>query len=376
MSALEKATLLVDGAAAFEEILRCIEQARRSILINMFIWRGDCIGTRIARAVLQAAERGVQVEISVDRVGMILERCEESGCSFFHTDPGIGEQIKIRTLEIWYPKNRSRAETVCTCRELADRLLSHPNITVDKDRQKNDHSKYYIIDGEILIFGGVNIEDKEGGSDCVGRVYQDYMLKLEGEEHVRAFLDKLERNQNTAAAYCFRMNNKTVSPAVFEMQDRFLAIINEAQQELVIVMAYFAPVPEICRAIVRAWERGVHIRILIPENPNFQNHSNRRTMRLLMKRSRDGIQVMFSQKMIHTKLIYNEKTVMFGSCNITNRAFTTLGELDVELKNEDIPVIRHLKASVAENFALAQPVKEYSGIRYSPLAAWIEGCCN
>ena len=32
--------------------------------------------------------------------------------------------------------------------------------------------------------------------DCAGRVYQDYMLKMEGREHVRAFFDKLEQNRS------------------------------------------------------------------------------------------------------------------------------------------------------------------------------------
>ena len=59
-------TLLVDGKEAFPEILRCIGDAQESIYINMFIWRDDRIGNDIAQAVLEAAQRGVQVEISAD----------------------------------------------------------------------------------------------------------------------------------------------------------------------------------------------------------------------------------------------------------------------------------------------------------------------
>lgn len=376
MNTIQQSTLLVDGKAAFEEILRCIDGAQHSILINMFIWRADQIGERLARAVLRAAERGVRVKISVDRVGMVLERCEESERSFFHTHPDLLERFKIKLLQVSYPKNRGESLPEGACADLREQLLAHPNIVVERDRQKNDHSKYYIVDEQILIFGGINIEDKEYDKDCAGRVYQDYMLKLEGAAHVRAFLDKLERKQDTAEGYCFRMNNKTVTPAVFEMRDSFLSVINGAERELVIVMAYFAPVPEILRAIVRAWERGVRIRIMIPKHANFQNDSNRRTMRILMKRCRNDIQVLLSPKMVHTKLICNEHTVMLGSCNITNRAFRQLGELDIELKNEDTPLIAQLKESVAENFDLAQPVQDHTQIRYAPLAAWIEGCLN
>ena len=75
MNTMYNSTLLVDGTAAFDEILRCIDAADRSIIINMFIWRNDPIGNRLAKAILRAAQRGVRVTISVDRVGMILECC-------------------------------------------------------------------------------------------------------------------------------------------------------------------------------------------------------------------------------------------------------------------------------------------------------------
>ena len=376
MNTIQNSTILVDGTAAFDEILRCIENAKRSIFINMFIWRNDAIGNQIARAVLNAAERGVQVTISADRVGMILEMCEENEQSFFHANPSLVEMLKIGALRLVYPLNRAKNKTVYDCSALLAQLRAHPNITLYIDRQKNDHSKYYVFDDRVLIFGGINIEDKERGRDCAGRVYQDYMLKLDGEAHVRAFLDKLERNLNTSDAYYFRMNNKTITPASFEMYESVLAMINEAQQELVIVMAYFASVPEIVQAIVSAWERGVTIKILIPGRANFQNNSNRKTMRMLMKRCHNGIQVRLSPKMIHTKLIYNENSVMFGSCNITTRAFTQLGELNIEMKHEDTPLIQQLKESVEENWVLAQPVTDIRQLSYSPMIALIESHFN
>ena len=71
-------TLLVNGKAAFPEIIRCIKNAKTSVEINMFIWRDDKIGNQMAEAVLNAADGGVKVYISVDRYGVVLEKCEES----------------------------------------------------------------------------------------------------------------------------------------------------------------------------------------------------------------------------------------------------------------------------------------------------------
>ena len=83
-----------------------------------------------------------------------------------------------------------------------------------------------------------------------------------------------------------------------------------------------------------------------------------------------------SPKMIHTKLIFSENRVMFGSCNITNRAFYQLGEADIELQNEDTPLINQIKESVAKNWSLSQPVDDYRRIRYSSVRAWIESRLN
>ena len=376
MKTIGESKLLVDGVIAFEEILNCINAARSSILINMFIWREDAIGIRLANAVLSAAGRGVRVTISVDRVGMILERCEEQGRSFFHRNPDVIERFKIAFLKRFYPENFDIAKKQSDCPGLLERILSHPNIVVERERKKNDHSKYYVIDDSILILGGINVEDKECGADCSGRVYQDYMLKLVGREHVQAFFDKLRHNCDTADGYYFRMNNKTLSEPKFEMKDSFLSIINNAKCELVIVMAYFAPIPSIIDAIVAAWKRGVKIRILTPENPNFQKNSNRKTLSTLMKRCSNDIDVVFSPKMVHTKLIFSEKSIMFGSCNITNLAFRQLGELDIELENIDTPLVEHINSSVEENFAISHLVSDYRQIKYSPTIAWLEGRFN
>ena len=99
-------------------------------------------------------------------------------------------------------------------------------------------------------------------------------------------------------------------------------------------------------------------------------------MYLLMKYCRNEIELRFSPKMIHTKLIFSENSVMFGSCNITNRAFFQLDEVDIELKNEDTPLINHIKESVDENWSLSQLVDDYRQIRYSPTIAWIESRLN
>lgn len=364
-------TLLIDGREAFAEILRCMERAKRSVRINMFIWRDDAIGNRIARAVLDAAARGVQVDISVDRYGVVLEKAEESKKSFFHKQQTLTEKIKIKTLELLYPMEgaprRARDEESALYRA----ILAHPNIRVERDVLKADHSKFYLFDSETVILGGINIEDKENGADMQGRVYQDYMVKMEGRDCVAAFLAALERGERTAEDYYFGVNIKEPVRR-FEMERLYLDMIDSAREELTITMAYFSPLPRFVEAIAAARRRGVRVTLLVPERANFQSDSNHKTVKKLLKMTDNGIRVYFSPKMVHAKLVANERWVSFGSTNITKKAFGQLNELNLFLPRGG-DAAEKLMADVAANHGLSRRVDDWRQVRYNGLLAWLEG---
>ena len=365
-------TLLVDGKEAFPEILRCIAEAKKSIYINMFIWRDDEIGNAVAQAVLDAAERGVQVEISADRYGVVLEKSEECKKSFFHKHQTLAEKIKTAALELLYPMEGAPRQAKDEETALYRAIMTHPNIRVSCDEFKADHSKFYIIDGEILILGGINIEDKENGADMQGRVYQDYMAVLKGAQYVDAFRAKTAQFAEENCGYSFGINCKKPR-RYFEMEQRYLDLIDEAEEELVITMAYFSPLPRFIQAIIDAHRRGVKVTILVPERANYQNDTNRKTVRRLLRETNNGITVYFSPKMVHTKLVANEKTVSFGSTNITKKAFAQLTELNLFVQRNGEIFPTQLMESVAENQCLARRVEDWREIRYNRLLAWLEG---
>ena len=365
-------TLLVDGRRAFPEILRCMEEAKTSIEINMFIWRDDRIGNRMAQAVLNAADRGVRVYISVDRYGVVLEKCEEAQRSFFHKTQTPAERMKIRLLELLYPETCGSGIPDDEESALYRRIADHPNIRISADVFKADHSKFYIIDDRILFVGGINIEDKENGHDSIGRVYGDYMAKLEGTEYVAAFREKLSSGQDTLEGISFGVNLKEPVRR-FEMEQRYLDLITAARKELHITMAYFSPLKPFVEAILAAHSRGVRVTIVIPENANFQNDSNRRAVRQLLKATDGSIRVYASPKMLHTKLVMNEETISFGSTNITKKAFTQLNELNLFIPNIDSEFRRTLLRSIDEDIRGAKPVRSHRDVRYDPFLAYLEG---
>ena len=365
-------TLLVNGKQAFPEIIRCIENARASVEINMFIWRDDQIGNRMAESVLTAADQGAKVYISVDRYGVVLEKCEEARRSFFHKKQTLTEKVKSGMLKRIYPENCRPGKVEDRYTELYTRLLAHPNIQVSADVFKADHSKYYIIDDEILFLGGINIEDKENGQDLCGRKYGDYMMKLLGKEYVAAFRQKLETGENTLDGIFFGINLKKPVRR-FEMEQLYLDLIANAKTQLHITMAYFSPLPKFLDAILAAYQRGVSITVVVPQKANFQNDSNMRTIRKLLKASNGQIGVYLSPRMLHTKLIMNDTHISLGSTNITRKAFTQLNELNLFVRRGDSAFEKTLAASVCDDIGTARRVSRYQEIRLNRLLAFLEG---
>lgn len=367
----EDFTLLVDGKNAFPEILKRIEKAKSSVLVNMFIWRDDKIGNELAKTVLAAAKRGVQVRISVDKYGVVCEKAEEEKKSFFHKEQTLGERIKIKTLEKLYPMAGAPKKAKDEYSPLYNELIAHPNIRIEKDVFKADHSKYYIIDGKTLILGGINVEDKENGADMQGRVYQDYMALLDGREYVEAFLEKLNSGADKGKDYSFGINRKKLK--LFEMQEKYLSIINSATERLYIAMAYFSPLKPFVNALLSAAERGVKVTVVLPKNANFQDDSNKKTAKKLLKKSGGKIEVFFIDKMAHTKLVMNEKIISFGSTNITKKAFGQLDELNLFIDNGPSAFRDALYESIVENSAYFTRVEEHKKIKYNRLLAFLEG---
>lgn len=369
-----KAQVLKDGKQAFPEIIKCIQNSEKSILINMFIWRDDEIGNLIASEILAAAERGVKVSISKDLYGTVCEHCEENTLSFFHKNLSFTDKIKVASLKILYNPARTKKAKDKTS-VLYEQILNHKNITVE-NKFKADHSKFYIFDDSTLILGGVNIEDKENGKDMSGRVYEDFMIKLEGESFVKEFNQARKEGTDPefTASYFFGMNVKEgKKKARFQMEDFYLDLINSSEKELTIVMSYFSPLKKFTKAILAASERGVDVKIVIPAVANFQDNSNKKTISILQKKSKGKIKIYLTPKMMHTKMMFNEKYLSFGSCNITKKAFTQLDELNFFAERNWEKVYEEVNAYIQKTIEESELLPNKKKIKFNRLIAWMEG---
>jgi len=134
--------LLDGGEDALLARLHLIQQAKRSIDYQTFIWANDESGQLVARALVDAAKRGVKVRVLIDYIGVAKDASAMASIS--RAAPGL--EVKVyrpmaRTLE------RGYGETALY------------TLTKFKGANQRMHNKVFVVDGAIGITGGRNVEN-------------------------------------------------------------------------------------------------------------------------------------------------------------------------------------------------------------------------
>jgi phosphatidylserine/phosphatidylglycerophosphate/cardiolipin synthase-like enzyme len=173
--------LMSGGEAAFARILQRIDEAERSILVRCFEWRDDATGEMVARALLRAADRGVEINILKDRVGMAYEHLEGSKQSFFHKRIGLIPRLQTWSLMTVYGRWGSLRQRPSP---LADALLNHQMVTVNRHEKRFDHAKLYVFDEETVILGGMGIGDDFRHHNV------DFMVEISGGHAAARLADR------------------------------------------------------------------------------------------------------------------------------------------------------------------------------------------
>ena len=143
-----RVTLLENGEAYYPRVFECIAQARHEVIIETFILFEDKVGLALRRHLIDAAERGVKVALTIDGWGSpdlsrgFIDGLTAAGVALHVFDPA--------------PKLYRRLS-------LFRRL----------------HRKIVVIDGERAFIGGINFSADHLG-DYGPEAKQDYAVELQG----------------------------------------------------------------------------------------------------------------------------------------------------------------------------------------------------
>ncbi len=250
--------LLGTGDEAYAAILRAIEGAERSILLETYIFDRDRIGLRIAAALVAAVQRGVTVRVLIDAVGAR------------YSVPSILGHLRKRGVTV----------DVFNGNVIMGLRLPYANLRT--------HRKIIIIDGAVAFTGGMNIREgfaREFAGELAGR---DTHFRVVGPVVADLFAIAAEdwrfASDEALTDPCWTITDPVreqgegvLMRVVASGPDRnletnhkmLMGAFSVARRSIRIMSPYFLPDRELISALITAARRGVEVDIVIPAKNNL-----------------------------------------------------------------------------------------------------------
>jgi len=317
--------LLQDGPATYQAMLEAIHVARDHINMETYILDDDDVGQRFAQALIDKRREGVQVNLIRDSVGTL-----GTPAAFFEQLSANG----VRVLE-FNPANPLESR--------GDWMLN-----------QRDHRKLLIVDGRTAFLGGINISSVySGGSARQGMqarptgspAWRDTDLQLHGPAVAELQLLFLATwasqggepldpadyrpRPEVAGDEVVRVIASSPEEPFSLIYATLLSAIGSARTSVQLTNAYFAPDPQLLRALEAAAARGVDVTLILPSQTDswLVLHAGRRYYERLL---RAGVR-------IHERhgVVLHSKTALIdgvwatvGSTNLDWRSFLHNHELN------------------------------------------------
>ncbi|HVJ19645.1 MAG TPA: phospholipase D-like domain-containing protein [Polyangiaceae bacterium] len=286
--------LLRDGMEAFPVMLDAIAAAEQQVLFEMYWFDSDRTGRRFAKALSEAAQRGVEVVLLYDSLGSItadtrmFDELRKAGVKVLEFNP----------LAPW--KRRFGLQRL----------------------SRRDHRKVLIVDAEIGFTGGLNLADQWAPVSDGGQGWRDDMIQIEGKavrDLVPGFLtawrraggEPLEREPWVTESKPLLRDGSAgtqqvrVLDSLFRHRRRIAhAYVHELQQAkrfAYISNSYFVPDPRVINALIRAARRGVDVRVMQPAVSDIEvvRYASRAIWDKLM---RNGVRIFeWHRSILHAK---------------------------------------------------------------------------
>ena len=312
--------LLVDGKAAFDEILRAIDEAQSSIHVQTYIWKDDNIGQQIVSKLKTAANRGVKVTVRKDALGTAFE---------------IADMLKGRPSPVFTKSG----------------LKDSKNIDVKVDIWADtDHSKYVIVDHKKVIFGGMNIADEYHTQ------WHDYMVRIRNERWTADFEDRVLKSSPWPehAPFMITLNDRNTT----EIRTALIELIKSARESVLLEHAYFSD-DKVIEAVKRVAGNGIQVNIILPKRPDTHHYANMVTInKLIQSKERTTPRVFLYPQMMHAKVVLTDGVIAaVGSANLTPRSMKTSREITMFFHGRpDDPFIKRLREQLEADLAESEEI--------------------
>ena len=309
-----------NGKDKFDALLEDIRNAKQSIHLEYYIWRGDDLGKRLTHELAKKAAEGVEVRVLYD---------------------GIGNSLLPKYFfdELHHAGGHTAA--------FLPRFIVRLNY--------RNHRKLAIIDGKIGYIGGFNVGDEYLGITKRYGPWRDTHLRFRGDAVIQMqlrfikdwnFVTKNHKMQFSDVYFppqkdCDGVWTQIVSSGPDtkwkNVRNGYFKMINEADDRIYLTTPYFVPDDGIFEALRVAALSGHDVRIIIPGNPDhfFVYWSSMSYLGQLLEA---GVRVyQYERGFIHSKVMTMDgKVSTVGSANMDIRSFELNFEVNAFMYDEGI----------------------------------------
>jgi len=306
------------GQHLYDDMIAAIEGAKKQILFETYIWKGDETGERFKDALAAAADRGVEVY------------CIYDGFANLVVSP-VFKHFPDNMLVLRYP------------------VYAAGWRFFDLSRYGRDHRKILVVDDNTGFVGGYNI------GSAYETEWRDTHVRITGPavwDLKRAFADFWNLNRRrrirhserpllleTASTWepQIRVQRNVPRLWMFPIRSMYIEAINRASRNVWITTAYFTPDQDFVDAMMHAAQRGVDVRLLLPLKSNHivADWISRGYFTQLLDA---GVRIFrYRDAMVHAKTATVDGTwSTVGTANIDRLSLTGNYEINVEFIDESL----------------------------------------
>ena len=311
-----------NGDELFPAMLNAIRGAKRRISFESYIYSsGSEMGDAFTQAFVDAAGRGVKVQLVLDAVGSAslsdedLTRLRQAGCV-----------VALFNSPTWYSIQEVNYRT---------------------------HRKVLVVDGEAGFTGGAGVDDQWIGDARTEDEWRDTQIEIQGPLarllEAGFYENFVETDGTIAPELDDFVPGKDEEGASFlvrssftggsnDLKRHYLFAIASARRTLDVTTPYFVPDESTLWSLTDAVNRGVRVRILVEGDITDAmpvKYASRHYYDRLMAA---GIEIYeYEPTMMHTKtFVVDGIWSMFGSANFDNRSLELNDELNVAVTSRDL----------------------------------------
>lgn len=307
-------TVYTYGEDLYYDMLGAIRQAKERIFFETYIWKGDAIGQAFKKALIEAADRGVDVYVVFDEfANLVVPR------TFFH----FPDNINVRRhplvgggFRFWNPRYSGR-----------------------------DHRKLLVVDSDAAFIGGYNI------GSLYATDWRDTHARLTGDivwDMQNAFIDywNLSTSRRRPAIPDrgslhwqpnIRLHRNIPRHFVYPVRGMYLEAMDRASHHIYLTHAYLIPDDDMLRGLIQAAQRGVDVRIIVPAESNHivADWLSRGYYSQLL---RGGVRLFLYQgAMVHAKTAtIDGEWSTIGTANLDRLSLTGNYEINIEVFDRDV----------------------------------------